>query len=421
VLPLQVQQPWKLELQLLGPPATHTLLAAPPPVAAGSSPRSSDASTEELLSEQQRRLQHLSVQEPLPTPSTAAETAAGQAAGGAADLATSLLRGLPPRLVLPGGQRCTALVQVQSQAVCELDVLAVQLEGADGVQVAPADAAPQADHGDSAPADTLCRSDKYVAAFSVSGGDSAATEVPSLGLLRIRWRRHEPSPPLAAVAARGPAALDTAAAKAVTAELERSCGDLQAVAADPTPPCEVLVPLPPVDFRQCLLTAALTFPPAAVAGRPSDLTLSLRNGGAASQEVAVAVGDPHGFLLAGEQQLGHALCANKLGKLATGLLADPLIHASVAGPKATRVQVLPHSSASVSWQAVPYHTGLLRLPEITATALQLGQAVEVSRGCSAFVERPPEQLLQEEPGGPGAGAAQLAESPRMLEMEPGLI
>jgi hypothetical protein len=35
--------------------------------------------------------------------------------------------------------------------------------------------------------------------------------------------------------------------------------------------------------------------------------------------------------------------------------------------------------------------GLLRLPEITATLPQHGQQVEVTRGCTAFVERPPEQ------------------------------
>ena len=35
--------------------------------------------------------------------------------------------------------------------------------------------------------------------------------------------------------------------------------------------------------------------------------------------------------------------------------------------------------------------GLLRLPEITAASPQQGQVVEVTRGCSAFVERPLEQ------------------------------
>ena len=35
--------------------------------------------------------------------------------------------------------------------------------------------------------------------------------------------------------------------------------------------------------------------------------------------------------------------------------------------------------------------GLLQLPEITATLAHQGQQVEVTRGSTAFVERPPEQ------------------------------
>lgn len=36
--------------------------------------------------------------------------------------------------------------------------------------------------------------------------------------------------------------------------------------------------------------------------------------------------------------------------------------------------------------------GLLRLPEITVSSVQHGQQVEVTRGCTVFVERPVEQL-----------------------------
>jgi hypothetical protein len=58
--------------------------------------------------------------------------------------------------------------------------------------------------------------------------------------------------------------------------------------------------------------------------------------------------------------------------------------------------------------------GLLRLPEITASAPQHGRSVEVTRGCTIFVQRPPEQTEPEEaaeaaaaeqPGGQAAAAA----------------
>jgi hypothetical protein len=72
--------------------------------------------------------------------------------------------------------------------------------------------------------------------------------------------------------------------------------------------------------------------------------------------------------------------------------------APAAGPKSTRVQVPPHSSASLSWQAVPYHSGPQTLPEITVAAAQHGQAVDVTRGCSMFVHRQsPRQEVQATP------------------------
>ena len=39
----------------------------------------------------------------------------------------------------------------------------------------------------------------------------------------------------------------------------------------------------------------------------------------------------------------------------------------------------------------PPFPGLLPLPEITVTSAQHGQAAPVSRGCTLYVERPPEQ------------------------------
>ena len=76
----------------------------------------------------------------------------------------------------------------------------------------------------------------------------------------------------------------------------------------------------------------------------------------------------------------------------TVVFYSTLLHnASAAGPKSTRVQLQPHSSATVSWQAVPYHTGILRLPEITLIAAG-GQQVEATAGCTLFAERPAEQV-----------------------------
>ena len=40
---------------------------------------------------------------------------------------------------------------------------------------------------------------------------------------------------------------------------------------------------------------------------------------------------------------------------------------------------------------MPYHTGILRLPEITLIAAG-GQQVEATAGCTLFAERPAEQV-----------------------------
>ncbi len=313
-LSLPVQLPWRLGMQLLGPPATHTLLAAPPPAAAGGS--SVEGGGEGALLEQQRRLQSLSVAD---SGSGAVAAAGGGLAGlgpglgpgDARDLPLLLLRGLPPRLVLPAGQRCALLVQLQCLATCQLDVLDVGLEPAEGVAAAPAvpagtDDAPAGPH---APVDTLNKSDVFTAAFSLvaaagsSDGDAEGppSELPSLGCLRLRWRRHQRRPPLLPAAARGASQLSAAAATAALASVAQG-GSSGAVAEGlpAAPACEVLVPLPAVACLLPLLTASMGFPPTAVAGQPAELQLQLHNVSGTVQEVGVVVGDPHGFLLAGE-------------------------------------------------------------------------------------------------------------------------
>lgn len=385
LLALHVELPWKLSLQLLAPPATHTLLSRPPP-AAGQEPSAAssegDADPLVLLEQQQRRLQMLSVQSGLaPTAASSAAVVGGELGpADGRDLSLLLLRGLPQRLVLPAGQRCTALVQLQSLAACQLDVLGVELEGADGVTVLAASAAADAAFaanssscisagGAASPADTLNKSDVFTAAFSVASGSSVSAELPSLGVLRVRWRRHQRRPPVLATASRGGRRLGSADTKAAVEELGAVSGSdapsaaagaaAAAAAATTAPACEVLIPMPVAAFLPPLLSASVLFPPCVAAGQPASLQLLLHNTAPTAQEVAVAVGDPHGFLL--------------------------------AGPKSTVVQLLPHSNSSVTWQVVPYHLGHLHLPEITASAAQLGQHVEVTRGCAMLVVRPTEQ------------------------------
>lgn len=299
-LAAQVRVPWRLGLQLLGPPASHTLLAAAAPAKPGVGGGSGGADLGVLLAEQARRLQSLGIQD-----STAAAAAPDLGAvADSRDLALHLLHGLPPRFALPAGQRCTALVQLQSQAACQLDVLAIELEAAEGLAAAAATAAAKPAAGTLA--DTLNKSDIYTRAFSLASATSAPTELPSLGFLRLRWRRSERRPPSLSAAARGGSQLSAAEAEAAIAALDRAAAEGgsgrssgTAAAASAAPPCEVLLPLPAVSLLQPLLSAEVRNPPAATAGTPIEVQLLLHNSGGTSQEVAVAVGDPHGFLLAG--------------------------------------------------------------------------------------------------------------------------
>ena len=378
--------PWRLAVQLLGPPATHTLLAAAVPSAApGLSSRSSSTAAggerepAALLAEQAQRLQSMSLQD--------GQAAAGADLGAAADsrdLAMLLLRSLPPRLVLPAGQRCTALVQLQSQAAVQVDVLSVDWEAAEGAVAAAAvaSATQAAAAAAAAAADTLGKGDVFTAAFSLASATSAPAELPSLGFLRLRWRRTQHRPHLVAAAARGGSRLAPAAAAAAAEAADPvSSRPGSPTAAAAAPPCEVLVPLPAASFMAPLLTAELRFPPAATAGRAAELELLLSNGGATSQEVAVAVGDPHGFLLAGEaaglwgnalalhwacccwascQGRATALLEQSRARAAAPTVVDCALSSSLPsppGPKSTTVQLLPRSAATVTWHAAPYHIG----------------------------------------------------------------
>ena len=296
-LAVQVQLPWKLSLQLLGPPATHTLLAG----AAGSSSSSGDSPNTRLL-EQQQRLHTLSVQDSI------AAAAGPPAEAAIRDLSVQLMRSLPPHFLLPAGQQCTAVVQLQSLAACQLDVLAVELEGAAGAAAALSAGGSALLTGEQA--DTLNKSDIFTAAFPVASSSPAAAELPSLGVLRLRWRRRLRPALLQVAAARGASVLTAADAKAAATQLQAAgpaAAGSSSSGGSSAPPCEALVPLPPVSYLSPLLTAAVTFPPITTAGSPAQLQLLLRNTGADSQVVVVSVKDPHGFLLAGVQ-LPFLLC-----------------------------------------------------------------------------------------------------------------
>jgi hypothetical protein len=211
------------------------------------------------------------------------------------------MRSLPAHFLLPAGQQCTAVVQLQNLAACQLDVLAVELEGASGTAAA-------ASAGGSASvaneqADTLNKSDIFTAAFPFASSSPTSTELPSLGVLRLRWRRHLRPSLLQVAAARGDSMLKAADAKAAVAQLQAAGAAAAAASsgsASSTPSCETRVPLPPVSYLLPLVTAAVAFPPTATAGSAAQLQFLLHNSGTVIQEVTVSVGDAHGFLLAGE-------------------------------------------------------------------------------------------------------------------------
>jgi hypothetical protein len=334
-LTLHAAPPWRVGLQLLGAPATHTLLEAAAPAAKASGASGSDGGGEVPLLDplqQQQRQQQQSPQRPQRVPSGKSSPAHMPSLAGtptkeasfisdaALDLPTALLRSLPPRLVAAAGQRGTAVVQLQSLAPCALDLLGLELQAVAGLQAVPVlPAAEQVDCGSESPSpaaqDTMHRTDIHTALYSLSiPGSGAPTKLPSMGVLRLRWRRHQRAALLSAADASGASHLDPEVAKAALAELagappsshdaaNPADGDTEATgvaSSGPGPACEVLVPLPPLTVLRPLLTAVMQHPPIATAGQPAVLQLELSSGGAASQEVAVEVGDPHGFLLAGE-------------------------------------------------------------------------------------------------------------------------
>ena len=359
VLAAQVRVPWRLGLQLLGPPATHTLLAAG---AIGGYASFMDSTA--ALAEQTRRLQSLSIGDGATAAAPTAAPDLGAGGEGGRDLALELLRGLPSRFVLPAGEPCTALVQLQSLAACQLDVLAVELEGAPGINAVPAAAG-----ADLCAAGPLSKSDVFTTPFSLASTGAGAADLPSLGFLRLRWRRHERRPPALTAAARGGSQLAAADAKAAVSELElaavrRAAPTLRPQLRPPTscccrcqPPASCrrcsrrrcgthLLPLPacPWSCSWCCATAAA----AARRWRWQWATRTaacwpVRGGGRGT----------------GPAGCTHAACCWLGGSCLPCLV--PLqcrrCQTVLAGPKSTTVELLPHNGRTVTWQATPYHTG----------------------------------------------------------------
>eukprot|EP00887_Chlorella_sp_A99_P005191 scaffold1.g5191.t1 len=379
---IPVATPLRMDLQVVGPPRTHALLAAAPgtpapsaaasaqaeaPAAAGVDPGALAAGMQGLGAQD-------SLQGPPPTsaessaasslsasPSKAVAAAAAHAApADSADVATLLARDLPRQLLLPAGQDCVAAVVLHGAASCPIRVVGVELVPSTAAPAAGAPAAPAVRVGGAAGAPTpeapavLGKGDVLTLLFSVSCASPA--ELPSLGQLHVRWGRHEAAA-MQQRAVRGPAPAEEAASAAAGAESREAC---EAV--------ETVVPLPPVSFRAALLTVAASWPEGgARAGQPVPLQLRLDSGSnAVGLDVGVTLGEPRGFLL--------------------------------AGPKSDSLYLLPRSSTTLAWEAVPYHPGLLPLPQLTVTATGVGQATEVTAGCQLFV--------QHSGGGEEAGSAE---------------
>jgi hypothetical protein len=159
----------------------------------------------------------------------------------------------------------------------------------------------------------------------------------------VRWRRQQPAGRALFTSLADPGAPPTLASLGEAADGEAALEGSG----------ELLLPLPGASFQTPVLTAVAAFAPEAAAGEAVQLELSLRSGSAAAEEVAVNVGEPHGFLM--------------------------------AGPRSASVALPPGAHGRVSFTLVPYHSGFLRLPLVRVSNVRGGAAVEVTKGCSVFV------------------------------------
>ena len=322
---LPVEKPLKLDLKMLGPPRTHTLLAAasatPPPSAATSAQtEAAEAATAvgvQGLSLQDSSAVSLSAAADTSSAGSAAIVSPAQAAAGAgamppadsSDMAALIARDLPSRFVLPAGQVCMAVAVLHSTCSTPIDIVDLQLQP---VAVGSSEAGPAGGGlellvlgaagapGPEQPA-TLGKGDVLTTLFSLRS--AAPAEAPSAGRLAIRWRRHGTVAEQAR-AVRGLAAVeDTPAGQASTSIGAAASGSEMMQVVTTT------VSLPAVSFRPALLTATTTWPPAgAEAGQPLPLQLHLSNSSSsAGLDVSVALGEPRGFLLAGDQSYVVAL------------------------------------------------------------------------------------------------------------------
>lgn len=365
---IPVERPLRLDLQLMGPPRTHTLLGAAP-ASSLADPGAAVAAAGIAALALHGSASGSPGADPgggaAPASSPPRASVAGQDPSGpmgaadSTDIAQLLERDLPTRYLLPSGQPCVATVVLQAAGAGAVEILGLELQPA----AAPAAAAAAASQPSSAlqvgaaagaPAPgrlaVLGKGDTLTALLSLAC--PAPTELPSLGQLAIRWRRHG-APELQSRAMRGLTVVegdDDAGCGEAVAAAGTSGGGCSGGGEHAPPVVETCVRLPAASFRPPLLTACADWPPSGSMGVPLPLTVTIENGSSSGGvEVGVAVGEPRGFLL--------------------------------AGPKADSLYLLPRSSITLAWEAVPYHPGLLPLPQARVCARALARlAVRLALG-----------------------------------------
>lgn len=131
----------------------------------------------------------------------------------------------------------------------------------------------------------------------------------------------------------------------------------------------LVIPLPSVSLTSPLITAQPFYPSSATAGEAITLEVEIKFPGKnelGSQEVEVAVGDPHGFLIAGPR-------------------ATTRVPSGGGGGGGGGVDPSGWDSSRISLCLVPYHVGYLELPEIKVSVY--GQKeLQATQGCIVFVK-----------------------------------
>ena len=95
----------------------------------------------------------------------------------------------------------------------------------------------------------------------------------------------------------------------------------------PTDPVVTLLALPKAELVPWALLAVPEWPPAAVAGQPFSMGLTLRNAGRQPQQLLVSLGDAPGFVVAGQQHC-QCLCRSWTHRASHSLCAISTVHSA---------------------------------------------------------------------------------------------